>query len=119
MAILAYQSVPFDEPCIRMDVEESPGGYLVQAELPGLAKGDIAVEVDGKVVSINAELRHDHAAQDGQPLRSERFYGARRRTFAMPQAIDAAGASACYADGVLSLTLPKLAQRTHGRITVH
>lgn len=119
MASLHDHIEPFSGPSIRMDVEESPTAYLVQAELPGLDKGDIDVRIDGNVVSIEAELRHGGAAADGKTLRSERFYGARRRTFAMAQAIDAAATSAHYTDGVLSLTLPKLAVKTPRHIVVH
>lgn len=119
MASLHDHIEPFTGPCIRMDVEESPTAYLVQAELPGLDKGDIDVKIDGNVVSIDAELRHDSAAPGGKPLRSERFYGARRRTFAMPQAIDAASTTAHYADGVLSLSLPKLASHSLRHVVVH
>lgn len=119
MASLHDQIQPFSGPCIRMDVEESPTAYRVQAELPGLDKGDIDVTVDGHVVSIDAELRHDTGTAGGKPLRAERFYGARRRTFALPQAIDAASASAQYADGVLSLLLPKFAGNAPRHILVH
>ena len=119
MASLHDRIEPFTGPSIRMDVEESPTAYLVHAELPGLDKGDIDVKVDGNVVSIDAELRHDSTAHGGKPLCAERFYGARRRTFAVPRAIDAARTTAHYADGVLSLSLPKLAGERSRHIVIH
>jgi HSP20 family protein len=119
MANLHNLAAPSAAPCIKMDVEESATHYLVQAELPGLGKGDIDVEVDGNVVSINAELRHPRAKPDEKALRTERFFGARRRTFALPHAIDAASTTARYADGVLSLALPKQAERARRSIAVN
>ncbi|MBU3738111.1 MAG: Hsp20/alpha crystallin family protein [Rhodoferax sp.] len=93
---------------IRIDVKESPGSYSVQAEIPGVRKEDIHVTIDGNVVTLRAEVKqHDQQATDEKALRSERYYGAVTRSFALPVAIDQSKARAKYDHGILSLTLPK------------
>ncbi|MEN3029444.1 Hsp20/alpha crystallin family protein [Chromobacterium amazonense] len=93
---------------IRMDVKETEQAYLVDAELPGVSKEDIHVEIDGPLVTIKAEVKQfDEAKQDQQKLRSERYYGMVSRSFQLPQDIDRDAASAKYENGVLLLNLPK------------
>lgn len=93
---------------IRMDVKETEQAYLVDAELPGVGKEDIHVEIDGPLVTIKAEVKQfDEAKQDQQKLRSERYYGMVSRSFQLPQDIDRDAASAKYENGVRCLTLPK------------
>ncbi|MEJ8675188.1 Hsp20/alpha crystallin family protein [Chromobacterium amazonense] len=93
---------------IRMDVKETEQAYLVDAELPGVGKEDIHVEIDGPLVTIKAEVKQfDEAKQDQQKLRSERYYGMVSRSFQLPQDIDRDAASAKYENGVLLLNLPK------------
>jgi HSP20 family protein len=100
------------EPARRMniDVTEANGEYKVLAELPGVKKEDIQVNIDGDQVSISAEIRAEREAKDGeQVLHSERYFGKVARAFRLAQEVDESKASARYADGVLELTLPKKA----------
>ena len=93
---------------IKVDVKETDGGYTVQAEVPGVPKEDIHVSIDGNVVSLRAEVRQHDAQKDGEKLlRSERYFGAVARSFALPADVDASQAKAKYDNGVLTLTLPK------------
>ena len=95
---------------IRVEVKESNDAYTVHAELPGVKKEDIAVEIDGDVVTIAAEVKRESEAKDGEKvLRSERFYGKTERRFALPTEVDEAKVEAKFADGVLELALPKKA----------
>jgi len=92
----------------RIDVRENDEAYVVQAELPGVKKDDIHVEIDGNEVGISAEVRREKEAREGEKwLRVERRYGKTERRFALPQDVDDARAQAKFADGVLELTLPK------------
>jgi HSP20 family protein len=89
-------------------VKETPEGYTVEAELPGVAKEDIHVTVDGNVVTLRAEVKQQDSQNDGEKLlRSERYYGAVSRSFQLPVDIDNAAAKAKVDNGVLLLTLPK------------
>jgi len=93
---------------LRVDVKETGDAYLVDAEIPGVKKEDIHVEIEGNEVSIAAELKQEKEAKEGERvLRTERLYGKVERRFALPQEIDEGKANAKFADGVLALTLPK------------
>ena len=106
---------------IRLDVKENAGAYVVQAELPGVKKEDIEVEVEGNEVTLRAQTRREEVAQDdGQKwLRLERRFGAAERRLALPQEIDDGKAQARFADGVLELTLPKKAPASGRKVQVN
>lgn len=93
---------------IRVDVKESPADYTVHAELPGVAKEDVHVEIDGNRVSISGEIKRQSEKKDGERvLRSERYYGAVARSFALASDLDEAKSEAKFENGVLTLTLVK------------
>lgn len=96
------------EPSIKLDVTEDDKAYHVKAELPGVKKEDIAVEIDGNRVSLSAEVKRETTEKKGESLvHSERYYGRQFRSFSLTQPIDRTKAAAKFADGVLELTLPK------------
>jgi len=104
---------------IRVDVRETADAYTVSAEIPGVKKEQIAVEIEGNEVTISAETARE-AQKDGEKwLRTERFFGKTARRFALPQDLDEAKAEAKFADGVLELTLPKKAVVTGRKIQVN
>ncbi len=105
---------------IRVDVSEDAETYQVQAELPGVDKEQIDVNIDGAVVAISAEIRqHDSQKEGSRVLRNERYYGTVSRSFELPQEVDTEHASARFENGVLKLTLPKLQNReTQKKLTV-
>lgn len=100
---------------LKMDVKSSDDGYVVKAEMPGVRKEDIQVTVEGNQVTIAGEVRKESEEKEGeQVMRSERYFGKVSRTFMLPQDIEESKVSALYADGVLSLTLPRK-ERSAGR----
>jgi HSP20 family protein len=91
----------------------------LRAEVPGVKKEDINVTIDGDTVAISAEVKHEKDVKNGdRVLRSERYYGKLNRAFTLGQAVEEAGTSAKYADGVLELTLPKKAAAQAKRIAI-
>lgn len=104
---------------IRVDVKETPEAYTLQAEVPGVSKEDIHVNVDGKQVTLRAEIKQqDSQAEGGRLLRSERYYGAVSRSFQLPVDVDNSAAKAKYENGVLLLTLPKKTAATAQRLAI-
>ncbi|NRR31655.1 Hsp20/alpha crystallin family protein [Oxalobacteraceae bacterium] len=96
------------KPLIRLDVSETEQAYSVRAELPGMKKEDIKVDIDGKRVSIAAETKRESERKEGETVvRSERYVGQQYRSFTLEQDVDDVKAVAKYQDGVLELTLPK------------
>ena len=93
---------------IKVDVKESDAAYTVHAEVPGVAKEDIHVSLDGNLVTLRAEVKQqDTQTKDEKLLRSERYFGSVSRSFQLPMDIDQSTAKAKYDNGVLTLTLPK------------
>ena len=108
-----------EAPEVRVDVQESNNAYLVHAELPGVKKEDIHVDIDGAVVSISAERKQEKEVKDGdRVLRTERYFGKVSRSFQLALEIDESQAVAKYNDGVLELTLPKKAAVVAKRVTI-
>lgn len=95
---------------IRIDVEEDASNYTVHAELPGVSKDDIDVQIDGNRITINAEVKHaSEQKEGGRVLRSERYFGQVSRSFQLASEVDEEKADAHFHDGVLDLVLPKRA----------
>jgi HSP20 family protein len=108
------------QPQIRVDVKETPEAYTVHAELPGVSKEAIHVEIEGNEVTISAETRRESEKKDGEKwLRTERFFGKTARRFALPQELDETKANAKFADGVLILALPKKAVVTGRKLEIN
>jgi HSP20 family protein len=106
-------------PRAKVDVAEKNGSYLVSAELPGVKKEDIHVNIDGAQVSIEAEVKREkEASQDERVLHRERVYGKVVRSFTLPQEVDEAKAEAKFKDGVLELTLPKKAAAQRKQVSI-
>ncbi|HKC42355.1 MAG TPA: Hsp20/alpha crystallin family protein [Burkholderiales bacterium] len=106
-------------PRIKVDVTEQEGAFKVVADLPGVRKEDIQVNVDGDQVSLTAEIRNEKDVKDGERLvHSERRYGKVSRAFRLGYEIDEAKAQAKYRDGVLELTLPKKANGAAKQLTI-
>jgi HSP20 family protein len=105
---------------MRVDVTEGDKAYSVKADIPGVKKEDINVRIDGNVVQIDAECKREKEEKgDGDKvLRSERYYGTVSRTFSLADDIDENKVEAKYADGVLTLTLPKKAVAASRKIAV-
>ncbi len=103
---------------IKIDVKENDGGFTVHAEVPGVSKDDIHVNIEGNMVSLSAEIRQHDQQQGDKQLRSERYYGSVARTFQLPTEVDVAQAKAKYDNGVLTLTLPKKTGSNGRRLAV-
>lgn len=108
------QAVP-----MRVDVSEANGGYVVKADLPGVPKESIHVDIDGNRVTIRAEVKRESEQKDGERvLRSERYYGQFARSFALTDELDEEKAQAKFENGVLELSLPKKAVAGARRLSI-
>lgn len=104
---------------VKMDVSEDDKVYKVHAEIPGVKKDDIHINIEGNQVLISAEVKNEKEVKEGERLlRSERYYGSVSRAFSLAQDVDESSAQAKYTDGVLELTLPKKVAATSKRLFV-
>lgn len=92
----------------RVDVTEQDGEYRISAELPGVRKDDIHLTLDQGVLTLSAEKSHEKKQEEeGRILRQERRFGKMSRSFNVGTAVGEADISASFANGVLTVTLPK------------
>jgi HSP20 family protein len=93
---------------------------VVRADLPGVKKEDLHVEVRNDVLTLSGE-RHDEQEEKGEGYyHSERSYGRYYREIPLPEGVDADQIHATFTDGVLEVTLPapKQAERQAKRIEI-
>jgi HSP20 family protein len=79
---------------------------VIRADLPGLRKDDIQVEITENAITIEGERRHEHQEEKGGVYRSERSYGSFCRVVALPEGAMPDQAKANFKDGVLEITMP-------------
>lgn len=92
-----------------VDVYEDADRYLLYAELPGLSKNDVQIELKDNVLTIKGERKFDELLKDQTAHRVERSYGQFVRSFLLPAQVEAGKVEAKFTDGVLTVTVPKAA----------
>jgi HSP20 family protein len=104
---------------MKIDVKEDDKSFIVKADIPGVKKEDIQIDIADDQVSLRAEVKQEkEEKKDEKLVYSERSYGMVSRSFTLPVDVDAKGAKAEYKDGVLNLTLPKKSNGSAKRVTV-
>ncbi|HSD26489.1 MAG TPA: Hsp20/alpha crystallin family protein [Vicinamibacteria bacterium] len=94
------------------DVVETPDGYVVEVELPGLGKNAVVVQAQGDELVVRGERRPDLGSRPESFHRLERRYGPFSRGFRFPEQVDAERVRAEFQDGLLRLEVPKAGART-------
>lgn len=103
----------------RLDVVERDEQYVVQADLPGVARDDIQVTIEGDQVTIAAEVKRETERKDGERARhTERYTGRLFRSFTLPVELDESASTARFENGVLELTLAKKAPVAGRKLTI-
>ena len=89
------------------ELAECDGEYRVTAELPGMTADDIDIKLSDSTITIKGEKSEEKKEEKEDYLVNERRYGAFQRTLSLPSGIDADAVTADFANGVLTVTLPK------------
>ena len=92
---------------MRVDVKDEGDHYLLEADMPGVKKEDVSIEVNDGVLTISAQTKQSREEKKENYVFSERRSGSFSRSFTL-NGIDEEKISAACEDGVLKLTLPKL-----------
>lgn len=103
----------------KVDVYEEADQIVVKAELPGVDKKDIEVDIKDGVLSLRGERSVDHEVKEKHYYRKERSFGRFTRSFTLPGDVDAEKIKADYKDGVLKVSIPKPEAAKPKQITVH
>jgi HSP20 family protein len=90
-----------------VDIYEGQEEILLSAELPGLKREDVRVDVEDRLLTISGERRLENEDRQDDYTRIERVYGQFSRSFNLPSTVDVDRISAQMEDGVLKVHMPK------------
>lgn len=90
-----------------VDISETAGEYVIQAELPEVKKDDVKVTLEEGVLTIQGQRRQEKDEKTTKYHRIERSYGTFVRSFSLPDQVNESGVKAEFKDGVLNLHIPK------------
>jgi HSP20 family protein len=103
----------------RVDVIDRDEEILVRAEVPGVEKKDLHVDLAGQLLTIRGERRREEKEEEkGKPFRTEIERGDFTRTFRLPEEVDGEKVTADFKDGMLEVHLPKTHKTENRRIEV-
>ncbi|MFZ4651611.1 MAG: Hsp20/alpha crystallin family protein [Rubrivivax sp.] len=103
-----------------LDVSESQTAWTVKMDLPGVAREDVKVAIDGNVVSVQAQSRQDIERSEGERvIYRERSSASYARRFSLPAEVDQGQSGARLENGVLTLTLGKRSASPSSHLTVN
>jgi HSP20 family protein len=101
-----------------MDVVDREKEILVRAELPGVERKDINIELTGHMLTIEGEHRHEEKEEKGKFYRAEIREGRFSRQVHLPDEVEEKGVKAEFTNGVLEVHLPKLHKAERHKIEV-
>lgn len=100
----------------RADLVEREDAFVLHVDLPGMSRDDLSIDYEDETLVVHGTRTTD--LPDGSLVRSERITGAFRRSVSLPRTINVDGIEAAYANGVLTVTLPKTEASRSRRIDV-
>jgi len=125
----------FGEPFLRSGTSEEDGGLgtwypdidmfeqgdkiVITADLPGMDKKDVSVEVKDRVLTLKGERKLENEVKEDDYYRRERSYGRFQRSFTLPAEIDENKIKADFKNGVLKIELPRPEEQKPKQITIH
>jgi len=90
-----------------VDVLETPEAYILRADLPGVGRENIIIEVRGNHLILSGERVVESEPEIAAYHSIEKIHGVFERRFSLPGHVDVENAKARYVDGVLEILLPK------------
>ena len=101
-----------------VDIFEREGNVVVKAEMPGIRREDIEVNISEGQITLTGERRHEEEIRDEQYFRIERAYGRLYRALPLPKGCDAQHAVANVKDGVLEVVIPRRGEAVSKKVEV-
>jgi HSP20 family protein len=102
-----------------VDIYENEDTVVVKAELPGVDKEDIKVDLKDGVLTLSGQRSHEKEVKEENYYRKERAFGRFQRSFSVPTEIDPDKIKAEFKDGVLKVEIPKPEEQKPKKIAVH
>jgi HSP20 family protein len=101
-----------------MDLVETEDHLVLRADLPGLDRDDVNIEVKDGILTVSGERKTEHDERADGFYRVERAFGTFSRSLSLPQRIDADGITATFEKGVLEVRIPKPEERKPHRVQI-
>lgn len=94
---------------LKTDIKDMGDSFILEMDIPGYKKEDVSAELkDGNlIIKACKEVEKEDKPEDGRYIRRERFTGCARRSFYVGKKLTEADIKASFADGVLTITVPK------------
>lgn len=102
----------------RVDVQETEHDYILHLDVPGVQKDDLHIDFHEGTLTVRGERKAEERKEGTSYVRTERRYGSFFRAFTLPRQVNPDGITASYADGVLTVHVPKAEESKPRRITV-
>jgi HSP20 family protein len=102
-----------------VDIYDNEDNIVIKAELPGVSKKDIEIDIKDRVLTLKGERSADNEVKEDNYYRRERTYGRFERSFTIPPNVDPDKIKADYNDGVLKIEVPKPEDQKPKQISVH
>jgi HSP20 family protein len=102
----------------QVDIKENKTNYKITAELPGMEKDEVKVEVNDHILNIAGEKKEEKEEKEDNYYRVERSYGSFHRSFGLPQDIKEDKIKADFKNGVLTLTIPRSKEQKAKQIDI-
>jgi len=101
-----------------VDIKETPQEFLVTAEVPGIKKEDIHIEVADNLLTLKGERQFEKEEKNESFHRVERSFGAFSRSFTLPTAVKTDAIEARFHDGLLTVRIPKAEEKVPKKIEI-
>ena len=102
-----------------VDLYEKDDHFVIKAELPGVDKKDIAIDLKDRVLTLSGERSYENEVKEENYYRRERSYGKFQRAFTLPADVDSDKIKAEFKDGLLQIEVPKPEQQKPKQVTIH
>lgn len=89
-----------------VDILQTGEGYVLYAEIPGVDRKDITIEIRNDVLTLSGKRRAPEGCPAGEYLRGERIFGRFERSFSLPSSVDPVAVRASFKNGVLQVSIP-------------
>jgi HSP20 family protein len=101
-----------------MDLVETEDHFVLRADLPGLTKDDVSIELEDRVLTVSGERKAEHEDRNEGYYRVERAFGSFSRSLTLPEGVDADSVEASFDNGVLEVRIPKPEERKPRKVQI-
>jgi len=102
-----------------VDIYDTEDKFVINAELPGVDKKDIVIDVKDRLLTLKGERSSEKEVKEDKYHRRERAYGSFERVFTLPAEIDPDQIKADFKNGILKIDIPKQEEQKPRQITVN